>query len=518
MSVTPVSSIPVSVDYTGRDYYSLRDQVIARIQSRIQDWKANDPSDFGVALAESFSYLGDVLSYYIDRTANEAFLETATQRESLLAIAASYGYSPAGYRQAYVGLTFSNTSDADVTIPEGSVVTGDVISGDVVNTLYFTTLAEATVPAAVGESPGTVDVTAAEGRYVTLVSATANTYGDLIGTSTGEPDMLFELTESPVVDGTIEVYVQDGDVYSKWSSVTHLLDYGPSDLVFCVITDENNSVFVQFGDGVSGAIPVPYSEIRSKYMVGGGSVGNVPADTLTTIDYIPGLSESQVTALQADITVTNGDAAIGGADPESNAQIRTAAPLSLRALNRAVTLEDFESLAYAVSGIGKAKATASTWTSVTLYIAPSRNAEDTDPAPGLDDLGNPTAEFESLQSNVETFLLDKLLIGSSVTIQPPTYVDVVVNLQYTKLPQYTTTEVETAIKTTLLTAFGYTGVSFADTIYPQDIEFEINQVNGVKTCKVLALHVVAGSGLNTLQGAADEIFRFTEANVSLSEM
>lgn len=517
MSTVQVSNIPTSVNYTGRDYYSLREQVIARIQERITAWKATDPADFGVALAEAFAYLGDILSYYIDRTANEAFLSTATQRESILAIASSYGYTPAGYRQAFVTLTFSNTSDADITIPEGTVVSGDVVVGDTVTTVYFTVLSETIVPAAVGESPGTVDALASEGQQIALLSDTATIYGDLIGTSSGDPDMVFELTQSPVVDGSVEVYVQDGDVYSKWSQIQHLLDYGPSDTVFSVYSDANNSMFVQFGDGVSGAIPVAYSEIRAKYIVGGGSIGNVPIDTLINIDYIPGLSEAQTAAVQAYVTVTNGSAGVGGADPESNDLIRVSAPLALRALNRAVTLEDFESLAYAVSGIGKAKATASTWTSVTLYIAPSRNATDTDPAPGLDDLGNPTAEFTSLQSSLETFLENKLLIGSSVTIQPPTYIDVVVNLQYTKLPQYTTTEVETAIKTTLLTAFGYTGVSFADTIYPQDIEFEINQVNGVKTCKVLALHIVAGSGLNTLTGAADEIFRFTEANVSLSE-
>ena len=108
MSVTPVSSIPVSVDYTGRDYYSLREDLITRIQDRVPDWTATDPADFGVALVEAFAYMGDLVSYYIDRTANEAFLQTAVQRSSLLNIAQTYGYVPAGYRQATTILTFSN--------------------------------------------------------------------------------------------------------------------------------------------------------------------------------------------------------------------------------------------------------------------------------------------------------------------------------------------------------------------------------------------------------------------------
>ena len=105
MTVTPVSNIPISIDYTGRDYYSLREVLIARIQERVPNWTAADPADFGVALVEAFAYLGDMVSFYIDRTANEAFIETATQRDSLLNIAQTYGYVPAGYRQATVDVT-----------------------------------------------------------------------------------------------------------------------------------------------------------------------------------------------------------------------------------------------------------------------------------------------------------------------------------------------------------------------------------------------------------------------------
>ena len=89
MSITPVSNIPVAIDYTGRDYYSLREDLIARIQDRIPEWTASDPADFGVALVEAFSYMGDMISFYIDRTANESFIQTATQRDSILNIAQS---------------------------------------------------------------------------------------------------------------------------------------------------------------------------------------------------------------------------------------------------------------------------------------------------------------------------------------------------------------------------------------------------------------------------------------------
>jgi predicted phage baseplate assembly protein len=296
------------------------------------------------------------------------------------------------------------------------------------------------------------------------------------------------------------------------------MDYDPTDLVYTVSTSDDNVVTINFGDGISGAIPTLLSEIRAEYTIGSGSLGNVPAASLTTIEYIPGLSESQTAAIQSVITVDNLAAAIGGADPESNDQIRVSAPAALRSGNRAVTLKDYADLALSVSGVGKANAYASVWTSVTLYIAPSRSAEDTDDAPGLDALGNTTDEYTRLKENVETFLQDKLLIGTTVTVQPPDYIDAVVKVEYVRLPQYTATEVEAGLKSALLTGFNYINLSFQDTIYPQDIEFVLQQTPGVKNVKVTYLYRETDlSDLTTLVGAADEIFRFSEANFTITE-
>ena len=98
-------------------------------------------------------------------------------------------------------------------------------------------------------------------------------------------------------------------------------------------------------------------------------------------------------ALQSIVTVTNTEVGNGGSNPETTDEIRLAAPLSLRANNRAVTLADFNSLAIG-AGAGKANAVSgSNWTTVTLYLAPKRNATDQDLQPGLDSGGSPTTEF-----------------------------------------------------------------------------------------------------------------------------
>jgi hypothetical protein len=97
-------------------------------------------------------------------------------------------------------------------------------------------------------------------------------------------------------------------------------------------------------------------------------------------------------------------------------------------------------------------------------------------------------EYNSIKENVETYLEDKVLLGTSVTVSPPSYVDSSVTIRYTKLAQYTTAQVEKAIKTKFLTEFSYSKLFFEGTIYPQDIEFVIQQVPGVKTSRVTFLH------------------------------
>jgi hypothetical protein len=515
MSIVPPSDTPIPLDYTSRDYYSIREQLIARIQERIPDWAASNPADFGVALVEAFAYMGDLMSYYIDRNVNESFIATATQRESVINIAQAYGYIPSGYRQSIVTLTFANSSETDViTIPAGTVVTGDVVIGDTVNTVYFTTDSDVILDPEIDSGTGTM--TAKEGRSVTLVSDYANSYGELVGTSDGLPNQSFILGESPAVDGSLSVYVQAGSAYSKWRQVQHLIDANPYDQVFTVTSDANNNLYVNFGDGVSGAIPVNFSEIRVLYTVGGGVIGNVSTGLLTTFDSIPGLSTNDLIALESIISVTNDEVALGGSDPETLSQIRYAAPLTLRANTRAITLEDFNSLALGVTNCGKANATSDIWTSVTMYVAPSRNSGDSDLQPGLDEAQDPTSEYTTLAADVLDYVSPRTMIGTTLTIQPPSYVDVVVTVQYAKQPQYTEAEVEASIKSVLTTDYGYVNNSFAQTIYVQDIETTLNnKVTGVKIVKLVNLYRALGSGLNTLVGEPNEIFRIKEENISI---
>src|SRR4029450_559649 len=79
---------------------------------------------------------------------------------------------------------------------------------------------------------------------------------------------------------------------------------------FVVEIDENDRATVIFGDRVLGAIPPSGSTIKVPYRVGGGSQGNVAANSIEAI-----IEVQQRALLGAQ--VPNPAAATGGAERES---------------------------------------------------------------------------------------------------------------------------------------------------------------------------------------------------------
>src|SRR5882757_5582840 len=73
------------IDYTGRDYTGLLNALYVQVPEKVPEWADyRNQADFGNALLQLFAHIGDVLSYYQDRVANESFLSTARSRRSVI--------------------------------------------------------------------------------------------------------------------------------------------------------------------------------------------------------------------------------------------------------------------------------------------------------------------------------------------------------------------------------------------------------------------------------------------------
>jgi hypothetical protein len=437
------------VNYTSRDYTSIRQDLLDLIPLYAPEWSSRNAADFGIVLLELFSYVGDLLNYNIDRSTNESFITTASQRNSVLQIASLLGYVPTQKTASLVELTFQNSSAGTITVPAlTQVATTSIINGESTQ-IIFETAASISVPAKVGTVNGSATVIATQGESV---------FDELIGTSNGASGQTFELSETSIIESSVSISVNG----INYNQVPYIIDYVGSDPVFVVNTDADNITYVSFGDNVSGRIPPSGAEIYASYRVGGGASGNVSANTLTYI----------VTNSNAGLSVNNQSAAVAGADEESTDSIRINAPASLKALNRAVSLADYASLALQVTGISKAVAKANVYSNVTVYVALFGDR-------GIDGSLNPTTIFNTVANRLLEYYVDKCPPNTTITVQPPSYAKIDVTVDVTVAPQYKTSAIKTQIENDLNLLLDTDNVVFGDTIKLSDVLETVSSINGV---------------------------------------
>jgi predicted phage baseplate assembly protein len=157
----------------------------------------------------------------------------------------------------------------------------------------------------------------------------------------------FRLRQAPLTyleaGSTLEVRV-DGLL---WREVPSLLGAGPGDRVYTVRIADDGAVTVHFGDGVTGARPPTGVEnVTATYRVGTGLSGRLPAGRLT-------LAMTRPLGLRS---VTNPLPTGLAADPDAPELLRANAARIARAVDRVVSLTDYEDFARGTPGFAKARA------------------------------------------------------------------------------------------------------------------------------------------------------------------
>jgi hypothetical protein len=95
-----------TVQYLNKDFDSLKAQLINFAQTYYPDtYNDFNEASPGMMLIEMASYVGDVLSFYIDNQIQENFLQFAKQRKNLIAQAYTFGYQPKVTKAASVLLS-----------------------------------------------------------------------------------------------------------------------------------------------------------------------------------------------------------------------------------------------------------------------------------------------------------------------------------------------------------------------------------------------------------------------------
>jgi len=109
--------IPIS--YTNRDFNSIKAALTEHARRYYPDtYKDFNEASFGSLMMDTVSYVGDMLSFYLDYQANESFLETAIEKENIINLSRNMGYRYTDAISAYGECDFFVTIPATSAAPD----------------------------------------------------------------------------------------------------------------------------------------------------------------------------------------------------------------------------------------------------------------------------------------------------------------------------------------------------------------------------------------------------------------
>lgn len=356
---------PEIIDFAATDYVSLRDALIKYVQATYPlDYQNFIESDLGVMLIELVAYMGAVMSMKADLLANENYLATARNRNNVSKILELLGIKLKGPVSAAANAKLTLTSpstEQEITIPiDARVIT--IASPEDGNPVTFTLYKVVNGQVEQANSNGDIVLSVSESNNtasavwenLALLEGSLVTESGTINSTDISKSIL--LNGSPVVEKSISVYLTPPNgTGAPWTEIDSLFFVsGSGEQVFEVVRGNDFKSTILFGDGISGKPVLNNSTYFITYRIGGGTRGNILAETLNAP-----VSVTHGATTKAG-TLENTSVAVGGRDAEDVEKAKKYAPLVFRSQNRLVTANDYSvfanQFAGSVGATGKARA------------------------------------------------------------------------------------------------------------------------------------------------------------------
>jgi hypothetical protein len=174
-----------------------------------------------------------------------------------------------------------------------------------------------------------------------------------VSPSDATPAFVFKLSTTPVIDGSVDVFVNG----SAWNQVISFAKSTVDSTDYVFKTTASGQPLIIFGDGTLGLMIPTDATINAAYRVGGGTAGNIALNSINTS--ITALIASTTNPITIQITNTT-SAGTGGREAETLEEARVNIPAMTRANDRSVTLEDYQTMAMSYPGVVFARATVRT--------------------------------------------------------------------------------------------------------------------------------------------------------------
>ncbi|MCE5322364.1 baseplate J/gp47 family protein [bacterium] len=432
-----------SISYTNKDYESLRQELLARVPQLTDRWTDFNESDLGVVLLELFCGVGDMLAYYLDAQAAEAFLPTARQRQNVINLCKLINYRLDTPVAATTTIRFSllTALDGDLTIPAKTICSARLDDGNVdFETIEDKVLARGKLSVDVGTRQGT------------------RKSEEFVGT--GDRAQKFALSSTSIAQGSVRVRVGDSD----WEETRFFIDSAPDSKHFQVETNGLDVMWIIFSDGIHGAVPTAGETITVDYLETLGAKGNIGRGLVTEL-VTPIYHDGEVVQLRVNNVIPS----TNGSDRETLEHAKLQAPAELRSLWKAITKDDYKALAEGFPGVAKAQVLDSNdcvnirYYQVNMAVAPNGG-------------GLPSA---LLKQQLADFIESRKVITIEVNLFDPCYRSISIDAE---VYVYQTEDIETVrrrIEAALQEFFSFDKLTFGQSVYFSDIVSLIDGIQGV---------------------------------------
>ncbi len=286
----------------------------------------------------ALSNLIDVLAYNTYYTAfntnmvvNELFIDSATLRDNVVALAKQLGYTPKSITAPTAYISFTVTYDNPTTDTELFLKKGSGFTATYDGTVYQYVVTEDAKAQVSNDQAVFTNVPIREGTLLTS-NFTVNS----------QDSQRFILDNKDIDTNTIKVrvYPGGGSFNEPYLLATNILGVDGNSKVFFLDEIEDERYELLFGDGVLGKKLDSGTLISVDYLTTSGPASN----GVRTFVFSGVLENINGVTPNKSITVQSTVAASGGEEIESLTKIKYNAPKTFGAQDRAVTADDYEAI------------------------------------------------------------------------------------------------------------------------------------------------------------------------------
>ena len=312
------------LNITEVDFADIKSNLKTYLQSQTQfndyDFEGSNMS----VLLDVLSYNTHYNAFYTNMLANEMFLDTAQQRDSVVSRAKELGYITRSARgaSANVTITFSGISNAisEFALPK--------------NTTFTTSINNRTFTFVTPETNIIKNVSNTFSKAITITEGTPVTQEFTVNDAS---PVKYVIPNENVDTRSIRVTVKESSVSSAntiYTQATNIRDVNNQSTVYYLQETHDKQYEILFGTGSLGKPVVNGNVIQVEYRVCHGIQTN-GANTFS-------IDSLSIAPSHTGTTLTVNSVARGGVEIESVDSIKFNAPRNFKIQNRAVVAKDFE--------------------------------------------------------------------------------------------------------------------------------------------------------------------------------